>query len=276
MSSIRNLLDAARQRLCSRLEADVLLAHVLGQGRAWLYAHNDALPGTDQIAEFRALVERRERGEPVAYLTGRREFFGCDFLVSSAVLIPRPETELVVELALAKLPEADCRLLDVGTGSGCIGLSLARLRPGWQISLSDRCAEALAVCRANAQQLGLDRVRILEGDLLAPVAGEQFEVIVSNPPYVAAGDPHLDQGDLRFEPDSALSAGAGGLDVIKRLIDQAGDHLVAGGWLMLEHGHDQAAAVAECLQTNAFTGIESHCDLAGIERVTLGRSPQIT
>ncbi len=271
MTCIRDLLRDAGRRLNNRLEAELLLAHCLGRQRAWLYAHAEDLVEDAQREHFERLISAREDGQPVAYLTGRREFYGVDYRASNAVLIPRPETELLVDLALARLPEDHCRMVDVGTGSGCIGLSLARLRPAWHVSLCDISADALAVCQANAKTLSLDQVRIARSDLLDAFAGERFHAIISNPPYVARQDPHLSQGDLRFEPPIALGADDGGMAIIRRLIARAPGCLLAQGYLMLEHGHDQADVVARCLEDAGFENIETHRDLAGIDRVTLGR-----
>lgn len=249
----------------------MLLAHVLGEGRSWLYAHGEELLAVDQNSTFESLVARRMSGEPIAYLTGRREFYGRDFTVTPAVLIPRPETELLVELALERLRPEAAELLDVGTGSGCIALTLAAERPRWKLTASDVSPAALEVCRINAGHLGLHQVRLLEGDLLSPVAGQVFDAILSNPPYVAAGDPHLARGDLRFEPATALSAGADGLDLIRRLVGQAPGHLRPGGWLFIEHGYDQGVALRQLLLAAGFGTVSTHPDLAGIDRVTQGR-----
>ncbi|MEE4639445.1 MAG: peptide chain release factor N(5)-glutamine methyltransferase [Wenzhouxiangella sp.] len=273
MPLIAETLHRHARQLGSRLEAELVTAHGIGKSREWLYAHgNEALeePLIDQVS---ALVHRRLAGEPIAYILGRREFYGRDFTVTPAVLIPRPETELVVELTLDKLSADAQPLIDVGTGSGCIALTLAAERPAWSVTAVDLSADALAVCAENARRLGLERVRMLESDLLSNVSGERFAAIVSNPPYVAAGDPHLDQGDLRFEPAGALSAGASGLILIERLIEQAQTVLEARGWLVLEHGHDQGPAVRELMAAAGMENIESHRDLASIERVTLARQP---
>ena len=269
--SIRSWLSQASNRLGDRLEAELLLAHMLKVERSWLYAHGEELLAEDQCSTFESLVARRMAGEPIAYLTGSREFYGRDFIVSPAVLIPRPETELLVELALERLSPNAADILDVGTGSGCIALTLAAERPGWQVTATDISQAALEVCRINAERLSLPKVRLLAGDLLSPVAGQRFAAILSNPPYVAAGDPHLSRGDLRFEPDSALSAGADGLGLIRRLVEQAPDHLQAGGWLFIEHGYDQGATTRQLLRAAGFMAVSTQPDLAGIDRVTLGR-----
>lgn len=265
-SLVRQLSD----RLGSRLEAELLLSHVLEVERSWLYAHADVTPSEAQSTLVHSLAERRRRGEPLAYLIGYREFYGRRFIVSPAVLIPRPETELVVETALEKISKADAAVVDVGTGSGCIALTLAAERPQWRVSALDWSHQALTVCRQNAAQLSLADVEILHGDLLAPVAGRRFDAVVSNPPYVAVEDPHLMQGDLRFEPDLALSAEQGGYAVIQRLVNQAAVCLRPGGWLIIEHGYDQAEGVQRRLAAAGFTQVSTRKDLAGIDRVTLG------
>ncbi len=251
----------------------MLLGHVLQVNRAWLYAHADARLNAVQRDRFDALLQGRKSGVPIAYLLGHREFYGRDFTVTPAVLIPRPETELVVETALEKLDDPGACVVDVGTGSGCIALTLAAERPDWQVSAVDISDDALAVCRANADRLALKRVEILQGDLLAPVADRRFDAVVSNPPYVAAKDPHLTRGDLRFEPGLALSADRQGLEVIERLLDQAVTCLHPGGWLIIEHGHQQAATVRQLFSQAGLTQISTRRDLADIERVTLGTLP---
>lgn len=269
MPVIGELLSRCGRQLESRLEAELLMAKSLDRPRAWLYGHADEELPHAAAERLATLVQRRLAGEPVAYILGSREFFGRDFLVNPGVLIPRPETELVIELALQHLPRGPCRLIDVGTGSGCIALTLAAERPAWEITAVDLSPAALAVCASNAQRLGLERVRRLESDLLGSVAGERFDAIVSNPPYVAAGDPHLARGDLRHEPACALSAGADGLAIIQRLIAQARETLEPGGWLIVEHGHDQGPAVAGLMARSGLAEIATHRDLAGIDRVTL-------
>lgn len=271
MAQIRALIQQAAVSLQSRLEAELLLSHAMGRDRAWLYAHGDDSLDGDQSDRFLSLLQRRLSGEPVAYLLGAREFYGRDFLVSPAVLIPRPETELLVDLALGlELPDS-ARVIDVGTGSGCIALTLAAERPSWQIFASDLSEPALEVARRNREHLKLDRVDLIHGSLLEPVRERTFDLVISNPPYVAAGDPHLVQGDLRFEPPAALSCGEQGLALIRALIVQAHAQLVAGGWLLIEHGHDQGARVAALFEQAGFEQVQTRMDLAGQERVTLGR-----
>ena len=258
-------------------EARLLLRHVLDANAAWLEAHrDDPLPRSTAEA-FAALVERRACGEPVAYLLGFREFYGREFSVTPDVLIPRPETELLVEIGQKKLGAGDtvsraATLLDLGTGSGCVAITLALELPQARVAAADISAAALAVARANATLLGAN-VSFIESDWLARFGDRRFDVILSNPPYVAAADPHLTEGDLRFEPLSALACGADGLDAIRRIVAAASRHLEAGGWLLFEHGYDQADALRELLAAAGFTDIEQHRDLAGIVRVSGGRWP---
>ncbi|QKK03109.1 MAG: peptide chain release factor N(5)-glutamine methyltransferase [Pseudomonadota bacterium] len=266
-------LDEAACDLKSRLEAELLLAFVLGRSRAWLYAHGDAALSADQARRFAELVDKRSAGRPIAYLLGQREFYGRQFQVDDAVLIPRPETELLIELIL-DLPLPDnARVVDIGTGSGCIALTLAAERPNWQVTATDICLEALAVAERNRQALRLESVRLLEGDLYQPLRSQQFDLVVSNPPYVADGDPHLEQGDLPSEPRLALSCPDRGTAILRRLADGAHEHLLPGGWLLVEHGHDQAAFVIELLHRSGFERVRSVDDLAGIARVALGLRP---
>ncbi|MCX7673103.1 MAG: peptide chain release factor N(5)-glutamine methyltransferase [Thiobacillaceae bacterium] len=259
----------------ARLEAQLLAAHALGVDRAWLVAHGEQAPDSGQHQTLTALLHRRRAGEPMAYLLGRREFYGMELHVSPAVLIPRPETELLVELALARLPtERPGRILDLGTGSGAIALALARARPLATIVAVDRSAAALAVARANAQRLAPARVDFVLGDWYAPLGDQDFDLIVANPPYVAADDPHLQQGDLRFEPREALAAGADGLDALRVIIAGAPAHLRAGGWLLVEHGHEQGAACCALLAQAGFEDIGTWTDLAGLPRVSGGALPR--
>ena len=269
--TIREALDAAQQAT-SRMEARVLLREVLNQSDAWLLAHDDELLTADQAQQYVALVVRRVAGEPIAYITGRREFYGREFKVTEAVLIPRPETELLVELALQRLPAgAPARVLDLGAGSGCIGITIAAERPQVQVTLVDASEAALEIARANAAQWASANSTLLFSDWYSAVAAEHYHLIVANPPYVAEGDAHLQQGDLRFEPLSALASGVDGLSDLHRIIAQAPQHLRAGGWLLLEHGFDQAVACAWLLEAAGFEDVFNAPDLAGIPRVSGGR-----
>ncbi len=253
-------------------EAALLLLHVLGRSEGWLYAHGDAPLGDDDAARFGALVARREAGEPVAYLMGRRGFWTFDLAVTSDTLIPRPETELLVEQALVRLPAAAvARVADLGTGSGAIALAIASERPCARVVATDRSAAALAVAAANARALGIGNVEFREGDWFVPLAGACFDLIASNPPYIAESDPHLERGDLRHEPAAALASGHDGLDAIRAIAAAAPRHLAAGGWLLFEHGWDQGAAVAALLAAAGFADVATVIDLEGRDRVTLGR-----
>ena len=269
--TIREALDAAQQAT-SRMEARVLLREVLNQSDAWLLAHDDELLTADQAQQYVALVVRRVAGEPIAYITGRREFYGREFKVTEAVLIPRPETELLVELALQRLPAgAPARVLDLGAGSGCIGITIAAERPQVQVTLVDASEAALEIARANAAQWASANSTLLFSDWYSAVAAEHYHLIVANPPYVAEGDAHLQQGDLRFEPLSALASGVDGLNDLQRIIARASQHLRTGGWLLLEHGFDQAVACAWLLEAAGFEDVFNAPDLAGIPRVSGGR-----
>ncbi len=254
------------------LEAKLLLAHVLERDRAWLAAHGDAALTREQARAFDALARRRHDGEPIAYLTGHREFFGLDLEITPDVLIPRPETELLVELALAWLAtDATERVLDLGCGSGAVALAIAHERPRAAVLGADLAAAAVALARRNAARLGIVNATFVESDWFTRVPRERFAVIVANPPYVAEHDPHLRQGDLRYEPSGALSPGGDGLDAVRAIIAAASGHLAPGGALAFEHGHDQAAAVHALLRDAGFVAITSARDLAGIPRVTHGR-----
>jgi release factor glutamine methyltransferase len=256
-------------------EASVLLAHALECDRAWLRAHEtEALP-RETAERFFLLAKRRRDGEPVAYLTGVREFWSLPLHVTTAVMIPRPETETLVELALSRLAaDVPLRILDLGTGSGAIALALAHERPQARVVATDVSEPALDVARANAQRLALGNVEFLRSDwysqLQAPDA-EAFDLIAANPPYVAAGDPHLSEGDLRFEPSIALSPQGDGLDALRTIVAGAPAYLRTGGWLVVEHGFDQSEAVRALFATAGFGSIVATRDLAGIQRVVAGR-----
>ena len=270
-----SVLRAAAARLPTlegRHEAEQLLAHALGRDRAWLFAHAIDELEAGQVAAFEALLARRIAGEPVAYLTGRRSFWTLELEVNADTLIPRPETELLVELALARLPDAEkINVADLGTGSGAIALSLAQERPRAWVIATDASAGALAVAKRNALSHGIGNVEFRQGSWFAPLSGERFDLIASNPPYIAEGDPHLQQGDLRFEPATALSSGSDGLEDIRDIVAHAGEHLVAGGWLLLEHGLEQGAAIRGLLEIAEFVEVETAQDLEMRNRVTLGR-----
>jgi release factor glutamine methyltransferase len=257
------------------LEAKLLLAHVLGRDRAWLSAHGEAGLTVEQAQAFDALARRRNRGEPVAYLTGKREFFGLELEITPDVLIPRPETELLVELALGWLDsDAAWRVLDLGCGSGAVALAIADRRPAAEVLGADVSAAAVALARRNAERLSIANATFIESDWLVRVPRERFSLIVANPPYVAEDDPHLGRGDLRYEPSLALSPGGDGLDAVRAIVAGAPGHLAPGAALAVEHGHDQADAVRLLLRDAGFEGVGSVRDLAGIERVSHGRTPR--
>ena len=270
-------IDALLRAAAARVEpgdAALLLAHALGRPRAWLYAHGDEAPDPAAMQRFEALLARREAGEPVAYLTGRRGFWRHELRVTPDTLVPRPETERLVELALERLaPGAPLRIADLGTGSGAIALALALERPRARVVATDASPAALAVARGNADALGAGNIEFRHGSWFEPLAGERFDLVASNPPYVADGDPHLAQGDLRFEPAAALASGADGLDDIRVIARDAPAHLVPGGWLLLEHGFDQGAAVRALLLAAGFAEVGTGRDLEGRDRVGFGRWP---
>lgn len=279
MSTVKvaELLREAATRLSgedARHEAEQLLLHVLGVERAWLFAHATDTVADEARQQFELLLQRRAEGHPLAYLTGRRGFWTLDLRVNVATLIPRPETELLVEQALARLPaDGMVRVADLGTGSGAVALSIASERPLATVMATDLLGPTLAVAVKNAQAHGLDNVWFRRGHWYAALGADRFDMIVSNPPYIAANDPHLQQGDLRFEPPPALASGADGLDAIREIIGGAHEHLVPGGWLLLEHGWDQGAAIRGLLVQAGFNGAETVQDLERRDRVTLGRWP---
>ena len=257
----------------SAMEARLLLAAACGVEPVWLLAHDRDLPHSGQLATYLATLERRLSGAPMAYILGEREFFGLMLRVTPEVLIPRPDTELLVELALARLPQrGGCRVIDLGTGSGAVALALAHTRPDADVLGVDRSEAALAVAADNARRLGMNNVTLLCSDWWQSVPAGRFELVVSNPPYIAAGDRHLGQGDVRFEPLQALVGGRDGLDDLRRIVPDACMRLTPGGWLLLEHGWDQAAAVRSLMAAAGLKQIESCADLGGNERVTLGQA----
>ena len=257
----------------ARRESALLLRHVLGVSDAWLVAHQgDAVEVAHAVA-FQHLIERRARGEPVAYLAGIRGFHAIELRVTASVLIPRAETEMLVDLALQCIPvDVDCRVADLGTGSGAIALAVAYARPQARVVATDISEAALEVARGNAERLRIGNVGFRQGDWYAGLGEGRFDVIVSNPPYVAEGDPHLHEGDLCFEPAAALASGADGLDAIRVIVRGARDHLRNGGWLLLEHGFDQGADVRDLLLDHGFAEVFTRHDLEGRERASGGRT----
>ncbi len=278
--SIRAALAHARQRLqlydTACLDAEVLLAHALNSSRAYLHTWPERELNTAQLAQFYSLIERRLGGEPVAYITGKREFWSLELNVTRDTLIPRPETELLVELALQRIPEnAAWKIADLGTGSGAIALALARERPRCTIVATDISPAALKVARANARQLNIHSVEFRLGNSAdpwrMPLQGERFDMIVSNPPYVSNLDAHLTKGELHFEPRLALEAGIDGLRDLRAIAAQVRLHLVNKGWLLLEHGFDQGTATLQLLEDLGYQEIEDRRDLAGQPRAITAR-----
>jgi release factor glutamine methyltransferase len=275
MTIIASLLRAAElpESPTARLDAELLLAAALGKSRSYLHTWPERIVPTEAAVAFAGFLQRRRDGEPVAYILGQQGFWKIDLEVAPHTLIPRPETELLVEAALQLLAATPAQVLDLGTGTGAIALALASERPVWQVTAVDRVAEAVALAERNRERLHLANARVMESHWFSALAGERFDLIVSNPPYIAAADPHLSAGDVRFEPASALVAGADGLDDLRLIINQAPEHLNAGGWLLLEHGYDQAGAVRELLTRHGFEQVQSRQDLGGHERISLGRRP---
>jgi len=262
--------EALRDQSAGSLEAELLLAHALETNRVWLYANNSETPGHEYVESYRALIRRRQSGEPLSYLTGIREFWSLPFIVSPDVLIPRPETELLVETALELIPaKLECRIADLGTGSGAVAIAIASERPACDIHASDISQAALEVARKNEKTLAPGRVTFHHGSWFDPL-NERFNLIVSNPPYVATDDPHLDEGDCRFEPRRALTTGTDGMQAIHSIVLDSIDYLEDGGCLAFEHGFDQGQAARAFLEEAGFIGVETRKDLEGRDRVTLG------
>ena len=272
MITVRELLQGA-VRLpgdSARRDAEILLCHCLGKTRSWLYTWPESEVVSADVARFDTLMARRESGEPVAYLTGQREFWSLQLTVNEHTLIPRPETETLVEWALELPLPGDARALDLGTGSGAIALAVASERPSWQVTAVDRSAAALAVARTNARRTGLQRVACLQSDWYQALAGQRFNLLLSNPPYVDPDDLHLRQGDLRFEPREALVAERGGVADLEALVGGAPSHLLCGGWLLLEHGFTQGEEVRALLRDRGFSAVSTRADIAGQERISGG------
>ena len=268
-----NIRTALADRRLPRLELRMLLGHILQREYAWLIAHDlDALDDS-AAAQFESLVARRVAGEPIAYLLGEREFYGRNFRCTPAALIPRPETELLVDVALTRIaPNESIRMLDIGTGTGCIAITLALELPQASVTAIDVSPDALALARENAQRLGAPNVAFIESNWFAAVSDTaQFDLIVSNPPYIVPGDAHLTQGDLRFEPGIALADAVDGLESYRQLVRGAVKHLRGGGWLVVEHGYDQGDNVPALFRAAGFTQVDMLRDLADMPRVTLGK-----
>jgi release factor glutamine methyltransferase len=259
-------------RMLEPREARLLLARATGFSEAAVLAHPERELSAEAETRFGEFAARRARGEPIAYILGEKEFYGLALAVSPAVLIPRPETELLVELALERIDVAvPCGVLDVGTGSGCIAICLALHRPSAHVVATDLSAAALEVAKRNAARHAVTNLELMLGSAFAPVAGRRFDLVVSNPPYIAGDDPHLGQGDLRFEPAGALTPGGDGTLLLRQLVAEAPAHLRRDGWLLLEHGYDQGAIVSAALRSTGFDAVFTARDLAGHERVSGGR-----
>jgi len=256
-----------------RLDAELLLSAAIGKSRSYLHTWPERIVSSEDAETYAGYLLRRRAGEPVAYILGHQGFWKIDLEVAPHTLIPRPDTELLVETALELQPASPAKVLDLGTGTGAIALALASECPAWQVTAVDRIEDAVALAERNRQRLGLGNVKVLASLWFSSLAGERFDLILSNPPYIAAEDPHLVAGDVRFEPSSALVAGADGLDDLRLIVSKAPQNLLPGGWLLLEHGYDQAAAVRELLAAQGFIEVASRNDLGGHERISLGRLP---
>lgn len=274
--SLQQLLEQAARQLAAtsdsaRLDAEVLLCHCLAKNRSFLRTWPEHQPSPGQCAAFAELLARRQRGEPVAYLTGTREFWSREFQVGPDVLIPRPDTELLIELCLARLPaDRPCKLIDLGTGSGILAVTLAAERPLAKVIATDLSSAALQVARNNAANLQIANVRFLQSHWFDAISDSDFDLVVSNPPYIPDDDPHLQQGDVRFEPASALISPENGLQDIRLIAEQARGHLQANGHLLIEHGYNQQNDVQTIFKRLNYQRVETHCDLAGNPRVTSG------
>lgn len=274
--SIQTLLAAAAQQLATTsetalLDAEVLLCHCLNKNRSFLRAWPEHQPTVEQAKHFLALIEQRQQGMPVAYLTGIREFWSRSFSVSPDVLIPRPDSELLIELSLERLPsDRSCKIIDLGTGSGILAITLAAERPSATVIATDISAAALSMAQQNAKQLNTDNVRFLLSHWFDTVADTDFDLIISNPPYIADNDPHLGQGDVRFEPKTALISDEQGLKDIRLLAEQARRHLKHNGHLLIEHGYNQQAQVQAIFKNFNYRQVTTHNDLSGNPRVTSG------
>ncbi|KFE57663.1 peptide chain release factor N(5)-glutamine methyltransferase [Pseudomonas syringae] len=276
MTIIASLLRSAElpDSPTARLDVELLLAAALGKPRSFLHTWPERIVSSEAALKFASYLQRRQTGEPVAYILGQQGFWKLDLEVAPHTLIPRPETEMLVEAALELVPAfAPAQVLDLGTGTGAIGLALASERPAWHVTAVDRVLEAVALAERNRQRLQLDNAHVMSSHWFDSVQGKRFDLIISNPPYIAAEDPHLVTGDVRFEPNSALVAGAEGLDDLRLIIDQAPAHMRPEGWLLLEHGYDQGAAVRDLLSSHGFEKIQTRRDLGDHERITFGRLP---
>lgn len=273
MTIIASLLRSAElpDSPTARLDAELLLAAALGKPRSFLHTWPERIVSSEAALAFSGFLERRRSGEPVAYILGQQGFWKLDLEVAPHTLIPRPETEMLVEAALEQIPPfASASVLDLGTGTGAIALALANEKPNWRVTAVDRVPEAVELAERNRRRLHLDNAKVLQSHWFEALAAERFDLIISNPPYIADTDPHLSQGDVRFEPSSALTSGGDGLDDIRLIIAQAVEHLNPAGWLMLEHGYDQGAAVRELLVAHGYQRVQTRRDLADHERISFG------
>ncbi|NAT25752.1 peptide chain release factor N(5)-glutamine methyltransferase [Pseudomonas syringae] len=276
MTIIASLLRSAElpDSPTARLDIELLLAAALGKPRSFLHTWPERIVSTEAAVAFAGYLLRRRTGEPVAYILGQQGFWKLDLEVAPHTLIPRPETEMLVEAALELVPAfAPAQVLDLGTGTGAIALALANDRQQWKVTAVDRVPEAVALAERNRQRLQLDNAQVLNSHWFSALEGRQFDLIISNPPYIADADPHLSAGDVRFEPSSALTAGSDGLDDLRMIIADAPAHLNADGWLLLEHGYDQGPAVRELLIRHGFERIQTRRDLGEHERITFGCKP---
>ncbi|KWT01932.1 peptide chain release factor N(5)-glutamine methyltransferase [Pseudomonas amygdali] len=276
MTIIASLLRSAElpDSPTARLDIELLLAAALGKPRSFLHTWPERIVSTEAALAFAGYLQRRRTGEPVAYILGQQGFWKLDLEVAPHTLIPRPETEMLVEAALELAPAfAPAKVLDLGTGTGAIALALANERQQWKVTAVDRVPEAVALAERNRQRLQLDNAQVLNSHWFSALEGQQFDLIISNPPYIADADPHLSAGDVRFEPSSALTAGSDGLDDLRTIIADAPVHLSADGWLLLEHGYDQGPAVRELLTRHGFERIQTRRDLGEHERITFGCKP---
>lgn len=272
--SLKEALAFALQHIASasaRLDAELLLLAVIKQSRVYLYSHSEASLSGQQLAEYGGLIERRCAGEPVAHILGYREFWSLPFKVTAATLIPRPETEKLVELALELALPEQAEVLDLGSGTGAIACALAAEKNQWSILATEKSDDALGILKQNVRNLVLHNVAIQQSDWFQALAQQRFELIVSNPPYVASDDAHLERGDLRFEPRSALVSGSDGLADIRHIVGNSGKHLKSGGWLLIEHGYNQGGAVSSLMTKAGFAGVRLCQDYCGHDRVTLGQ-----
>lgn len=270
---LREAISQLQESESPRRDAEILLEFVTGKGRTYILAFGETVITDAQREQLDRLLARRKQGEPIAHLTGVREFWSLPLFVSPATLIPRPDTECLVEQALARLPSGPCRILDLGTGTGAIALALASERPDCEVTAVDRMPEAVALAQRNATHLTINNVHIRQSDWFSALPGQQFTMIVSNPPYIDEQDPHLAQGDVRFEPLTALVARDGGMADIVHIIEQSRTRLEAGGYLLLEHGWQQGAAVRDAFIRAGYQAVETCRDYGDNERITLGRKP---